>query len=46
VCDAPVISFICSAGGKVSICSRCNCRSHHFVFDDIETALTSHCQDI
>lgn len=39
ICGAPVVSFLCSVGGKVSICSRNGCKNHYFVFDDIDTAL-------
>jgi hypothetical protein len=39
VCGAPIVSFLCSVGGRVSICSRNGCKNHYFVFDDIDTAL-------
>lgn len=38
-CDAPIVSFLCSVGGRVSICSRNGCKNHYFVFDDVDTAL-------
>jgi predicted RNA-binding Zn-ribbon protein involved in translation (DUF1610 family) len=38
-CGAPIVSFLCSVGGRVSICSRNGCKKHYFVFDDIDTAL-------
>jgi len=39
VCAAPIVSFLCSIGGRVSICSRTGCKNHYLVFDDIDTAL-------
>ena len=39
ICGAPIVSFLCSVGGRVSICSRNGCKNHYFVFDDIDTAL-------
>lgn len=39
VCEAPIVSFTCSIGGKVSICSRNGCRNHYVVFENLDTAV-------
>ena len=39
VCAAPIVSFNCSVGGRVSICSRAGCRNHYVVFDNLDTAV-------
>ena len=39
VCGASIVSFICSVGGRVNICSRNGCRNHYVVFEDIDTAI-------
>ncbi len=39
VCGAPIVSFNCSIGGKVSICSRSGCKNHYVVFDNVDTAI-------
>ncbi len=33
-CFAPIISFSCSIGGRVSICSRQGCKNHYIVMED------------
>ncbi len=32
VCDAPLISLVIKAGGRIRICSRNGCSNHHLVF--------------
>jgi len=39
VCDAPIVSFNCSIGGRVSICSRNGCKNHYVVFENVDTAI-------
>ena len=39
LCQAPIVSFNCSVGGRVSICSRNNCKNHYVVFEDLDTAI-------
>jgi len=39
VCDAPIVSFNCSIGGRVSICSRNGCKNHYVVFENVGTAI-------
>lgn len=39
VCNAPIVSFTCSIGGKVSICSRNGCKNHYVVFENLDTAV-------
>ena len=39
VCSAPIVSFTCSIGGKVSICSRNGCKNHYVVFENLDTAV-------
>ncbi len=39
VCNAPIVSFNCSIGGKVSICSRNGCTNHYVVFENLDTAV-------
>ena len=39
VCNAPIVSFTCSIGGKVSICSRNGCKNHYVVFVNLDTAV-------
>jgi len=39
VCSAPIVSFNCSVGGRVSICSRAGCTNHYVVFDNLDTAV-------
>ena len=39
VCGAPIVSFSCSIGGKVSICSRNGCKNHYVVFENLDTAV-------
>ena len=38
-CNAPIVSFTCSIGGKVSICSRNGCKNHYVVFENLDTAV-------
>lgn len=38
-CNAPIISFNCTIGGRVSICSRRGCRNHYVVFEDPDVAV-------
>ncbi len=33
-CFAPIVSFRCSIGGRVSICSRYGCKNHYIVMED------------
>lgn len=39
VCGAPIVSFNCSVGGRVSICSRSGCKNHYVVFEDLDTTI-------
>ena len=39
VCNAPIVSFTCSIGGKVSICTRNGCKNHYVVFENLDTAV-------
>ncbi|NQT76511.1 MAG: hypothetical protein HQ565_02275 [Bacteroidetes bacterium] len=39
ICQAPIVSFTCSIGGKVSICSRNGCKNHYVVFENLDTAV-------
>ncbi len=39
VCGAPIVSFTCSIGGKVSICARNGCKNHYVVFENLDTAV-------
>jgi methionyl-tRNA synthetase len=38
-CGAPVISFLCNIGGRVSICSRNGCKNHYVVFEDLDSTI-------
>lgn len=40
VCNSPIISFNCSIGGKVSICSNNGCKNHYVVFNDLSTLIS------
>jgi len=39
VCEAPLISLVIKAGGKLHICSRNGCANHHLVFKEISQEL-------
>lgn len=39
VCNAPMIGFHLTSGGKVNICSRKGCHNHYLVFEDVNVAL-------
>jgi ribosomal protein S27E len=39
ICGAPIVSFTCSIGGRVSICSRNGCKNHYVVFENLDTAI-------
>lgn len=39
ICSAPIVSFNCSIGGRVSICSRNGCKNHYVVFENVDTAI-------
>ena len=39
ICHAPIVSFNCSIGGHVSICSRNGCKNHYIVFENVDTAI-------
>ncbi len=40
ICDAPMVSFVLKAGGRVNICSRKGCVNHYVSFSDLTTELT------
>jgi hypothetical protein len=33
-CGAPIVSFNCDIGGRISICSRNGCKNHYVAFED------------
>jgi len=33
-CTAPMVSFNCKVGGRISICSRQGCKNHYVVFEN------------
>ncbi len=40
LCDAPMVSFVLNAGGRVNICSRKGCSNHYVAFSDLSSELT------
>lgn len=38
-CFAPVVSFKCSIGGRISICSREGCKNHYVIFENPDVAV-------
>jgi hypothetical protein len=38
-CGAPIVSFNCTVGGRVNICSRHGCKNHYVVFENLDTAI-------
>lgn len=38
-CSAPIVSFNCTVGGRVNICSRHGCKNHYVVFENLDTAV-------
>jgi predicted RNA-binding Zn-ribbon protein involved in translation (DUF1610 family) len=38
-CSAPIVSFNCTVGGRVNICSRHGCKNHYVVFENLDTAI-------
>ena len=38
-CDAPMVDFHLTEGGKVSLCSRAGCKKHSIEFEDLATAM-------
>ena len=39
ICGAPIVSFLCNIGGRVSICSRNGCKNHYVVFEDLDSTI-------
>lgn len=39
ICGAPLVSFLCNIGGRVSICSRNGCKNHYVVFEDLDSTI-------
>jgi len=39
ICSAPIVSFICTVGGRINICSRHGCKNHYVVFENLDTAV-------
>ena len=40
LCGAPMVSFVLTTGGRVSICSRKNCSNHYVAFEDLSVELS------
>ncbi|MFO7615049.1 MAG: hypothetical protein R6W71_10455 [Bacteroidales bacterium] len=45
LCEAPIVSFNCTIGGRVSICSRHGCKNHYIVFEDLDTTIRKFYED-
>ena len=39
VCGAPLVSFNCDIGGRVTICTRNGCKNHYVVFEDLDATI-------
>ncbi len=39
ICGAPMVTFVLTTGGRVSICSRKGCSNHYVAFEDLSTEL-------
>ena len=40
MCEAPMVGFSISAGGKVNICSRKGCENHYVVFEHLDSEIS------